>query len=349
MANVLTVADGGWDEWGGLLPGEFIYPTDATGLLRRAQAQTVFTQDNGKLKIVSDYPSDGTNKMLWGPNVAFTPMTEFYLNIKMTVDSYTSATAPSWSYTSNPIVISLWSSAKATASHGPQSYGASSTGQGFWHPGEFIVSVRPNVSGGWQFDTSSGHWSAGAGGSAGLGSVTYDGVSVSGHTSYVGPSNRVFAYGEYAELHVRVKLFDATTSPALGWEHEYFIPEDSCDAKFYDDHGGMSGTHPAVDNLGIFTTTETSTAHIEHIVINSTVGSQFTGTCGALSPVGSFQGDITGTGGFTVAPEKLPHIITAQDVGGNLSLAKKLQDNFDSIERQLLALDPDSNTEYPYR
>ena len=42
------------------------------------------------------------------------------------------------------------------------------------------------------------------------------------------------------------------------------------------------------------------------------------------------------------APERLPHVITREDTGGNQSFQRKLQDNFDTIERQLLALDPDN-------
>ena len=45
---------------------------------------------------------------------------------------------------------------------------------------------------------------------------------------------------------------------------------------------------------------------------------------------------------ITPAPEKLPHVITLEDAGGNKSFQRKLQDNFDTIERQLLALDVDN-------
>lgn len=67
-------------------------------------------------------------------------------------------------------------------------------------------------------------------------------------------------------------------------------------------------------------------------------------------------GDIRVPGGATYpegnqifpAPEKLPHIITVEDTQ-SLKLAKKLQDNFDSIERQLLALDPEQTGRDPRR
>ncbi len=39
------------------------------------------------------------------------------------------------------------------------------------------------------------------------------------------------------------------------------------------------------------------------------------------------------------APEPIPYRFTAADFGGNAELARKLNENFDAIERQLLALD----------
>lgn len=41
---------------------------------------------------------------------------------------------------------------------------------------------------------------------------------------------------------------------------------------------------------------------------------------------------------LTIAPEALPHRISVRDTGGDKALAKKIQDNFDAIERQLLAI-----------
>lgn len=56
------------------------------------------------------------------------------------------------------------------------------------------------------------------------------------------------------------------------------------------------------------------------------------------------------TDGITIAPEKLPHVITLDDVKGNRALQKKLQDNFEAIERQLLALDPEQgDSSNPWR
>lgn len=62
------------------------------------------------------------------------------------------------------------------------------------------------------------------------------------------------------------------------------------------------------------------------------VGNVVTGT-----PI-TDPGGAPGATSLTIAPEALPHRISHRDTGGNRALAKKLQDNFDAIERQLLAI-----------
>lgn len=54
-------------------------------------------------------------------------------------------------------------------------------------------------------------------------------------------------------------------------------------------------------------------------------------------------GEFTGETGAALypAPEALPHVITMQDTKGDVNLARKLQENFEAIERQLLALEPE--------
>jgi hypothetical protein len=48
-------------------------------------------------------------------------------------------------------------------------------------------------------------------------------------------------------------------------------------------------------------------------------------------------------GSLFPAPEALPHHITLLDTQGNTALQRKLEENFNSIERQLLALDPNAD------
>lgn len=88
---------------------------------------------------------------------------------------------------------------------------------------------------------------------------------------------------------------------------------------------------------------------LDNIVINDTVGAFNNGKpCLDPFPGTGFSG--VESEGFTVAPEKLPHSITVEDTKGDRTLARKLQENFDSIERQLLALDPDNqNSSNPIR
>ena len=90
-------------------------------------------------------------------------------------------------------------------------------------------------------------------------------------------------------------------------------------------------------------------AWIDNVVINDTVGTFNNNiVCVSGMPGTFFAGSDSPT--ITPAPEPLPHIITAQDTAGNIPLQRKLQENFESIQRQLMALDPDNqNTSDPQR
>lgn len=86
---------------------------------------------------------------------------------------------------------------------------------------------------------------------------------------------------------------------------------------------------------------------LDNFVINDTDGA-INDNLPCLDP---FPGTgFSGTKGKSIypAPERLPHRVTAEEVG-SIALAKKLNDNFDSIERQLLALDPDDTGADPMR
>lgn len=85
---------------------------------------------------------------------------------------------------------------------------------------------------------------------------------------------------------------------------------------------------------------------VDNFVLNATTGT-INNNYPCLDP---FPGTgFSGTEGAAIypAPEALPHKISLSDLQGldpvvAHRLQRKLQDNFDSIERQLLALDPDS-------
>ena len=93
----------------------------------------------------------------------------------------------------------------------------------------------------------------------------------------------------------------------------------------------------------------------DYYVLGSTAGPTYKLYVYGAHPVGEirlpsdeFIGDDSPT--FMPAPEALPHVITIIDTEGNRTLQRKLQENFDSIQRQLLALDPETaNNKSPLR
>ena len=118
------------------------------------------------------------------------------------------------------------------------------------------------------------------------------------------------------------------------------------------DWGGVPDITTSMDKVYLCDSCSDNEYYIDNFVLNNTGGTFYSGFPCNEDP---FNISVDAGGTIYPAPEKIPHVFNHKDFPGfprNMAdkLAKKLNDNFDSAERQLLALDPDSgNTENPFR
>lgn len=190
-------------------------------------------------------------------------------------------------------------------------------------------------------------------------SIAYDGkMWCQGWGSYYGPrSDRLFAYNPVLDSwteHVAPAIGIPQTGPAFGAGSEkLWVISDAGDLRSYKPgDSGWTSHQPVPSGFNyhrrsnmftvpsknlIYSTGNYNLAYEPGTVLTPEPGAQFTGTVEAGSTI-------------YPAPEELPHRFSERDFAGNpsaRSVAKKLNESLDSIERQLLALDPEAGTGNP--
>ena len=328
MAKLLTIDhDNDWADWGGSLPGAWIYtaPTYASEL---AASQAAFTirESPGKGNVLyCDGRANPTasNRPLFGPMIMFPggPVSEVYGTFSIRVIGLNHAgsfegTNVSFAFIDN--VRTITPTAPFNNLYSPR--------------GQYNLRAQtdlPNAET-WLFEADNGNWATGAGDEAGF--WWWNGTEADN----IHNMNHIPLPGQWTDIHFKLEMGEYGSKFTL-----YNATGESCDDTFVSDtlEDTMAGEKNPIAGFTIYA--NGLECEIGNIGFTDDSGSAFSGpTCGMADLFGGFSG----TDGATVypAPEALPHRITLDDVGGKLALQKKLNDNFDTIERQLLALDPDN-------